>query len=497
MPAATFGAESPAASASAPRPVTSPDVNPPNASASEAAFVAETRVAALSADTWLAAVARHEVWLLLPAGLPLVFRERFPLWLQLAALVWIAVLWVVRRAATGRWTIRTAIDPPVLALLLTIPGAVMVIRPEVADIGVGVSRAESLIFAVALCYAVANTVYTPARAWSAGAWLLAAGLGLSAVGLVSADWSAKYAALAPVLARLPRVIGSVPHATFDQAVVHPNSLASLLVLLIPLAVAVVVWPVESSRRDEREPLPDALRRQSTTAEWTDPVPRTIGMTVQPRYLRPLAVVSLVVMAGVLLLTQSRGAWLALVVALAAMAALRRTWLAGLVAIGSIAAVVVGWSITYGTQSRLELWRATTAMLRDSPLAGIGLNTFPLVYGQDPAYSGYYVYQGYAHAHNLVLQAGLDYGVPGLVAVAGLHAALAWAAWRLLRRTVGTPLDALVVGLAFGLAAHALHGLIDALAIGGKPGFVPWAAAGALVGLRRYAYRWLPRLPGAR
>ncbi len=50
---------------------------------------------------------------------------------------------------------------------------------------------------------------------------------------------------------------------------------------------------------------------------------------------------------------------------------------------------------------------------------------------------------------------------------------------------------LVVGLALGLLAVAFHGLVDALAIGAKPGLVVWAFAGLLAGVRVNAHRWTP------
>jgi O-antigen ligase len=139
--------------------------------------------------------------------------------------------------------------------------------------------------------------------------------------------------------------------------------------------------------------------------------------------------------------------------------------------------------------RVELWREALAMLYASPAFGIGLNTFVVVHGSRPEYQGAFVYQGAPHAHNTLLQAALDYGLPGFVAVVGLGVALAWAAWRAHRRLAGTALDAVAIGLIFGLLAHAVHGLVDAVAIGAKIGFVPWALAGALAGLRAGAHRW--------
>ena len=121
--------------------------------------------------------------------------------------------------------------------------------------------------------------------------------------------------------------------------------------------------------------------------------------------------------------------------------------------------------------------------------GIGLNNFVIVHGRRPEYQGQFVYQGFPHAHNLLLQTALDYGLPGLVAIVGLMVALAWAAWRTGQRLAGSPLSGLALGLAFGLLAHALHGAVDAICIGSKAGIVPWAFAGSLAGLRAAAGRW--------
>jgi len=449
---------------------------------------------------------RYEPWLLLPAGVPLVLCERFPLWAQVAALAWIVALWLARRVVKGRWTASTVLDVPVVALLLTVPAAAYVAIDRYAAL----SRAESLVFAMALAYALANAVHTPHRAWSAATWLLVAGLGLAAIGLVSVDWADKFPVLAPVLARLPRLIVDVPHPTLRAAGVHPNSLAALLVLFLPLATTCLLWPAGSrGGKDGQDVTP-------------------------PRWIRPIAILSLIVLPPLLILTQSRGAWLALIVAAVLLVALHRRRLRLLTAAAAAGGVMAVLALGPGSlvarlgdpvpaserasapasavdpatsadpsaagavpaaataRSRAQLWRDALALLAQRPGTGVGLNTFPLVFGQKPEYQGRYVYQGYAHAHNTLLQGALDYGVPGFVALVGLYVALAWAAWRLHRRCIDTPLDTLVVGLGVALAAHATHGLFDALAVGAKPGFVPWAFAGTLAGMRHYAHRWVER-----
>lgn len=438
----------------------------------------------------LAALAwRFETWLCLAGLPPLVFRERFGPGLQALALLWLALLWLARRLASGQWTRRTVLDAPSLALLATLPGAIAVAQLPAA----GLSRALSLLAGMALAYALANFVHGPRRAWLVATWLLLAGLALVPLSLVSVEWIDKFAPLAAALRGLPRFIGAVPHPTLPDygpaggVGVHPNSVAGLLTLFLPLAVA-LRFGAGSSRRAAAAAAPgDAA-------------------LAPPPWIRPLAGISLLACGGLLLLTQSRGAWLATGLALLLMALARQRWafvLAGGGLTAALAALALGptaflarleaFGIPTGPLAgRIALWREAAGLLEGHALTGIGLNTFLVVHGQRPEYDGGFVYQGFPHAHNVLLQAALDYGLPGLVAVVGLYAALAWAAWRLHRRLAGTPMAALAQGLGFGLLAHALHGLVDAVAIGSKIGFVPWAFAGALAGLRAEAHRLRPR-----
>lgn len=418
-----------------------------------------------------------ELWLTLPALPVLVLREVFPVGAQAAALLWLMGLWALRRLVEGRWTRPTVLDGPVLALLATLPGAIAV----AVDRGAALSRAESLLAAVALAFALANGLRRPRDAWRLAGLLLAGGLLLAVIGLVGVDWLPKFAPLAWVTGKLPRLIHAVPHATLPtygvaaQTEIHPNSVAALLILFLPLALGCLAAGMAR---------PDAPEGQGP-----------------PSWLRPLSMAMLGVGGAVLLLTQSRGAWLALALALLLMFQRRRRALWW--ALGTSAALVLALLLLLepgrlaaalpsgSAAGRLKLWRESAGLLAAQPLTGIGLNNFVIVHGRRPEYGGHFVYQGFPHAHNLLLQAALDYGLPGLAAVAGLYAALAWAAWRALLRLRGSPLAGLALGLAFGLLAHALHGLVDAVCIGSKAGVVPWAFAGTLAGLRAAAGRWRP------
>ena len=438
---------------------------------------------------------QHEGWLVLAAGPPLVLREVAPTWLQVAALAWLGLLWLARRRVTGRWSVPTASDLPLLALVLTLPGALAaaaeqagpLVRPadELVTV-VGMSRLLSLVFSVALYYAIANSARTPQRAWSAVRWLLLAGLGLGVVGWLAMTGQHKFAALEPFVAWLPGIITTLPHPLLRSGM-HANTVAAQLVLLLPLAFALLIWPAGAPANDGGG---------------------------RPRGLRLLTLAVVVTATPLLLLSQSRGAWAALVVSLAVLAAarwprVRTAMLAAIVLVGLGALVfglalmlmaifpglwpgqeVVSWQAPGGGGGRLDLWRRCGELVAAYPWRGIGLGTFPLVFGQDPRYPGVYIYQGFAHAHNTLLQAALDYGLPGLTATVALYVTLAITARRAWLRLAEAPLALVAAGLACGLLGLAAHGMVDAVAIGSKSGVLAWAYAGLLAALRYHSRAWM-------
>ncbi len=464
----------------------------------------------------------HEPWLVLFAAPLLLLAERLPAWAPPIGLAWIAMLWFARRARLGHWSAATVLDAPVLALLCTLPGAVLV----AGDAGAALSRAYSLVFAIGMAYAVANGVATARRAWMGATWIMLAGLALSALGLVSVDWLVKYPSLETVLARLPSLLDSIPHATLGAVEgtpdvgVHPNNLAGLLVLFVPLAAACALpggWFGRGSWRSARRSS-GSSRRDVADRRSSDPA------LAPPPIVRTVAITTLAVTLPVLVLTQSRGAWLGLAVSLAALmgvwargsisapSGLRRHGgvIGGVLASVAVLGVLLVFTIV-GMQSdrpdllpettggawyspsaagRLRLWLDGLEMLRQAPLTGIGLHNFPLVHGYLPEYDAF-VYKGFAHVHNQLLQAALDFGLPGLVAVVGLMTSVGWGVRRIRRHTSGGAFDPLVVGLALGLLAHVIHGLVDAVAIGAKPGFIPWAFVGLIAAIRLRVHRWSP------
>jgi O-antigen ligase len=129
--------------------------------------------------------------------------------------------------------------------------------------------------------------------------------------------------------------------------------------------------------------------------------------------------------------------------------------------------------------RIDTWQSALRAISAHPVEGIGLDAFrhllPTTY---PAASIPDTYD-IGHAHNQLLQAALDLGLPGLLA----YLTLWLAAGRILRNMLArnTPLSTgsprtviLAAGFATALFASFLHGMMDVVVMVSKPGVLFWA-----------------------
>ena len=89
-----------------------------------------------------------------------------------------------------------------------------------------------------------------------------------------------------------------------------------------------------------------------------------------------------------------------------------------------------------------------------------------------------------HAHNNLLQVGVDLGIPGLVGYVGMLVVFALCAWKIHRVSKSRSLRLLTGGLFAGMLAHQVYGLTDAITLGAKPGFLLWFLWGLMAALWR-------------
>ena len=290
---------------------------------------------------------------------------------------------------------------------------------------------------IALYYAAVNWCRTVVHL----RWLDAAtgviALGLCLLSLISVNWTSGKLFFIPtsVYERFSIYVADT---------IHPNVLGGSLIAIIPLTLAIPLF---------------AWRNSS----WLE------------RLLYPMI---FVVAFVALLLTQSRGALLALFAALLVVLVLRSRWFWSLPVLGlmTVAAAykilgpadlnlqVVDLISIEGFSQRADIWQRTLFMIQDFPLTGVGLghfsDAFRIFYPMslDPT-------SLMPHAHNIYLQVAADLGIPGLVMWLGVLLAALAAAWHVYRagkRLQQPMISAIGAGLLGCQLAIIFHGLFDSV-----------------------------------
>lgn len=132
-----------------------------------------------------------------------------------------------------------------------------------------------------------------------------------------------------------------------------------------------------------------------------------------------------------------------------------------------------WLFRASQSPRWDVIQAGAEMVRDYPLLGTGPGVFSLLY---PEYSGKFPNHAF-HSHNGFLQAAIDMGAPGVIAMVLVTGALGWLLIRGLRETEGGARFS-IAACAGAFVAFATFSLFDA-PNGFKGPLVALAAVGAV------------------
>lgn len=150
-------------------------------------------------------------------------------------------------------------------------------------------------------------------------------------------------------------------------------------------------------------------------------------------------------------------------------------------------------MTQNVSGRMELWSRALAGIQDFPVTGMGMNNFrrlmPRMYPTLDATPELDI----AHAHNHLLQAALDLGVPGLIAYLAIWMVSLTLLWRVYRRAADAMARTIAGGLAAGLIAHFVFSLADVIPLGSKVGVLFWMTLALAASLHQIA---LPAAPAA-
>lgn len=392
-----------------------------------------------------------------------------PLWvgLFLLALVWaegrfllgglvvMSLLWGWTGFATGIWLRRTPFTIPWLVWLVLIPVTLWATSvPELTHPALRLFMAQAVAF-----WTFVTWTRTTGRVHWAWGGLIVAGVALAGLSLFWLEWGGRLFAV-PAAIRDFGAQRGLP----VQELVNKNVMAGILVGLWPLTLAwaVAPWP----------------RRR-----WLH------------RVLGTLAALGVL---AVLVLSQSRGAWIAAACGLFVLLALRWRilWLGVLLAGGAAILLVqqghLAPLLTAALQSdalggldgRMELWSRALYAIQDFAFTGIGMGAFSRVI---PLLYPYFLYGPdvtIIHAHNVWLQVAVDLGLPGLIAFLSMVILTVILTARSLRAFArrGQPVLAWFQrGALAAFSAVLIHGMVDAVTWNTRPAFLIWAVWGVAIG----------------
>ncbi len=222
-----------------------------------------------------------------------------------------------------------------------------------------------------------------------------------------------------------------------------------------------------------------------------------GSTGRQRIIRGAATVFLGI---VVVFTFTRGIWLALLAALAIFSWIfARRATAAIAGIGA-AVILVSMLIPSSLRTRalsmadagtnverLLLWETTWNMLRDRPLLGVGIGNYRLAQGAYVREEVPLLMTG-THAHNIWLQAAVERGVLGMLALLWVSATLLREAVRAVRmlRPVGGMAHALAAAAVAALAGFFIDGFVQNNFGDSQVAMLFWLVAGIVVVCGRLA-----------
>ncbi len=400
----------------------------------------------------------------------LAFPETFPI-VTYVALIALGVTWVLAHLSAGR--VATPFDITIALWCVALIIGILV----TADPGETLPKATNLVLGLGIWRFLVIAVRTRRTLYLAVGCFLLLCLGFSLIGLAGAEELPKIPALAKINPFgddfLPGFLGKLN--------VHPNQVAGLLSLFWPLLVSLSFSP------------PPGFRSWPWRA-------LSIGMTL-------LAMV-------IMILTQSRGGWVAAAAGLFGLVIMWGTilprsgsrralrlvaggWLlAGLLALAWLGPTrmqemwldppqktAVGTLLTLNY--RKELWPWAITAVQDFPYTGVGLGAFrevafrlyPLALSPD---------RDIGHAHNIFLQTALDVGLPGLTVYLALLFVAGAVGWQAAYREVD--FRSISLGLLAGLLAVHVFGLADALALGSRPSAAFWFSMALLAAMNNIISR---------
>lgn len=422
-------------------------------------------------------------WLVIALAAPFLI---FPSPERSLALAVIPAVWIAGWIATQQPLARTPYNLSMLLLALM----VLVSLFATYDMRVSLPKVSGVILGFGVFYCIARRGATARGWWLAFGAYTAMALAMAAVSLPGAKWENKIGFVQPLLTLLPPRLADLGVENGFSV----NELAGTLLWAAPVLVTLSFWML--TRPDWRAHLRQA---------WS-------GIA-----LRGFVWLAALVVLGILVLTQSRSAYIGLSVAVFLTLFVTIPTKARWVMFGAVALLLivglalVAWqpdvirgavqggsgldatSAVNTWERRTEVWSRGVYAIQDFSFTGMGMNTFRSVVHVLYPFQIITETVDIAHAHNEYLQAALDLGIPGLIAFLALYLIAFWILWKIWRGASPAASQSansgprylpqlLALGFACGLLAHLVYAFTEVVALGSKPGVLFWMQLGLIAAL---------------
>lgn len=385
----------------------------------------------------------------------------------------LGITWILFLLISNRVRLITPLTMPVLSLLCLLPLSLSIS----VDLGLSLPKVYGIILGVSILFWIvqAQCCYSRLRLIIVGLIILA--VGVAALGLISTEWTgSKLGMFTPLYNRLDDAIQLLSINAFSSRI-NANSMGGALTFFLPLLLA-LLWDGGAFGK---------------TGSHGKRLPHIV------RLLYKITLVASFLLVGVVLFqTQARGAFVGTAVGVLAIAVWkdrRFLWLIPLTILGLITFVYFYWngdvsglinaldtSEQNSFSTRLIAWQNALYVLQDFPLTGVGIATYSEVFSEIYTLTPPEMQTaGLIHPHNTLLSVAIDLGIPGLVlytAMLGSFAAMAWRLIKSKRRLLRTT----AIGLACGMLAHQVFGLMDAYVLGRNLGEIFWIFCGCMTAL---------------
>ena len=381
--------------------------------------------------------------------------------------------WLIYLLFSNRVRVITPLTMPIFALLCLLPLSLSIS----VDLGLSLPKVYGIILGVSILFWIvqAQCCYSRLRLTIVGLIILA--VGVAALGLISTEWTgSKLGMFTPLYNRLDDAIQLLSINAFSSRI-NANSMGGALTFFPPLILS-LLWDSGAYGK---------------TGSHGKRLPGFI------RILYRVTLFAALLLVGVVLFqTQARGAFLGTAVGILAVAVWkdrRFLWLIPLTILGLLAFVYFYWNgdiaalinaLDTGEQNsfstRLRAWQNALYVLQDFPLTGVGIATYSKVFSEIYTLTPPEIQvAGLFHPHNTLLSVAIDLGIPALVlytAMLGSFAAMSWRLAKSKRRLLRTT----AIGLACGMLAHQVFGLMDAYVLGRNLGELQWIIFGCTTAL---------------